>query len=370
MKTYDIAAYIWPAYTGKEPRTRIFWPEGIGEWQTVRQRHDKPAHGYTWHRTPLWGYEDEADPSVMEKQIREATRHGVNVFIYDWYWYDDRPFLEQCLNEGFLGAENNTDMRFYLMWANHNANYTWDRRISGRVNADVWRGEVTDEQFTRICRRWIDRYFSRPNYYTIDEKPVVAIYDLQNFIVGLGGIEAARAALDRLRDMAKGSGLPGVHVQLIKWGDAPINLSGVDGGAIAVSPELVERLGFDSLTNYQYVHFTDVSRDYEALLPDVVKEWNAVHQAFSIPYFPHVSIGWDNNPRFLDFRPDITTNNPPAQVKRALELARAFSDEHNTVPLITVNSWNEWTESSYLLPDNVNGYGYLEAVRDVFLQKP
>ena len=36
MKKYDIAAYIWPAYTGDEPRTRLFWPEGIGEWQTVK----------------------------------------------------------------------------------------------------------------------------------------------------------------------------------------------------------------------------------------------------------------------------------------------------------------------------------------------
>ena len=31
MKTYDIAAYIWPAYTGDEPRTRMFWPQGMGE---------------------------------------------------------------------------------------------------------------------------------------------------------------------------------------------------------------------------------------------------------------------------------------------------------------------------------------------------
>lgn len=27
---------IRPAYTGKDMRSRIFWPEGIGEWQTVR----------------------------------------------------------------------------------------------------------------------------------------------------------------------------------------------------------------------------------------------------------------------------------------------------------------------------------------------
>ena len=29
MKHYDIAAYIWPSYTGKEPRTIPFWPEGV-----------------------------------------------------------------------------------------------------------------------------------------------------------------------------------------------------------------------------------------------------------------------------------------------------------------------------------------------------
>ncbi|MDR1182555.1 MAG: glycoside hydrolase family 99-like domain-containing protein [Bacteroidales bacterium] len=35
-------------------------------------------------------------------------------------------------------------------------------------------------------------------------------------------------------------------------------------------------------------------------------------------------------------------------------------------PLITVNSWNEWTETSYLQPCTLFGYGYLEAVRNVF----
>ncbi len=41
---------------------------------------------------PLWGHEDESDPRVMEKKIAAAAGHGVNVLIFDWYWYDNQPF--------------------------------------------------------------------------------------------------------------------------------------------------------------------------------------------------------------------------------------------------------------------------------------
>ena len=88
---YDIAAYIWPAYTGDEPRSRIFWPQEYGEWETVHSAQAKFA-GHCWPRRPRWGYVNEADPYVMEMEINAAADHGVNTFIYDWYWYDGRPF--------------------------------------------------------------------------------------------------------------------------------------------------------------------------------------------------------------------------------------------------------------------------------------
>ncbi|HHU83636.1 MAG TPA: hypothetical protein GXZ23_00485 [Clostridiales bacterium] len=41
----------------------------------------------------------------------------------------------------------------------------------------------------------------------------------------------------------------------------------------------------------------------------------------------------------------------------------------NSINLITINSWNEWTETSYLQPDNKYGYGYSEALKRVFKEK-
>lgn len=58
-------------------------------------------------------------------------------------------------------------------------------------------------------------------------------------------------------------------------------------------------------------------------------------------------------------------NNPPAEFRKALELARSYADNHpQQSPLITINSWNEWTGTSYLQPDD--RFGYLEAVKSVF----
>lgn len=364
----DVAAYIWPSYTGKEPRSRIFWPEGIGEWETVQRAMPK-FEGHTWPRTPLWGYQDEADPAVMEMQIEQALSYGVNTFIYDWYWYDGRPFLEQCLDDGFLKAKNNEKMKFFLMWANHDANYLWDRRLSSSDlrSTVVWQGKTSPSDFYVVGKRWLEQYFTRPNYYKIDGKPLISIYDLSNLIQSLGSIEATKEAMLWLNEEAKKYDLPGVHFQVIHQGAATKNLSGIDGQA--ASESLIGELPFSSITHYQFCHMTDIDRTFADTLPDVIAEWSRLSDTFDADYFPHVSIGWDNNPRHTTlFRPRILRDNTPEVFEDALRQALVFAEKHGS-PMITVNSWNEWTEGSYLLPDDLHGYGYLEAVRRVVLQE-
>lgn len=365
-REYDIAAYIWPAYTGDEIRTRMFWPEGIGEWQSVKNSVQKfPEHN--WPRKPLWGYVNEADPNVMEMQINAAADHGVNVFIYDWYWYDRRPFLENCLNDGYLKAKNNDKVKFYLMWANHNVNYTWDIRNSHLQDSLIWDAAVDRNEFEKIANRLIEKYFKHPSYYTIDGKPVFMIYDLANLMKGLGGAEATKDAFEWFRNQAMKAGLPGLHLQMTQWGEMNFNISGVDDGIKVTTGEIIKLIGFDSMSHYQFVHFTDIDRDYNEIITDVQKEWARIEKAYDITYFPHISIGWDNNPRFKEFRPGIVKNNTPENVQKALERAKEYADAHpEQPPLITINSWNEWTETSHLQPDDLYGYGYLEAIKKVF----
>ena len=371
MKKYDIAAFVWPSYTGDELRSRIFWPEGIGEWQTVKKATAK-FEGHTWPRKPLWGYVNEADPKVMEMEINEAVSHGVNVFIYDWYWFDKRPFLENCLNTGFLGAKNNGDMRFYLMWANHNVNHLWQKELSDTECGEtvIWQGGVDSKEFEIMTDRLIDKYFTLPNYYKIDGCPVFMIYETSTFIEGMGGIDSAARALEGLRRRVKEKGLPGIHLQVTGRPGGTMTLTGVDSGRTVDSKEVMQILGIDSFTHYQFVHFVNIDRDYNDIMEDVKRVWSTAEEDYGIPYFAHISCGWDNNPRFYGFRPGIVKNNTPENFERALYCAKEYTDKHgDRVPLITVNSWNEWTETSYLEPDDLYGYGYLDAIKKVFTEE-
>ncbi|MCR8560672.1 glycoside hydrolase family 99-like domain-containing protein [Mucilaginibacter sp. BJC16-A38] len=363
---YDVAAFLYPAYASGDPRLRPFWPEGNGEWETVTTMQQRNP-GHYWNRKPVWGPINEADPAIMNMEIDQATKHGVNVFIFDWYWYDGRPFMETTLDSGFLKAENVNKMKFYLMWANHDVQNAWDTRLNKyHENNVIWTGKVSRDEFEKICKRNIEKYFKLPQYYKIDGKPVFMIYDVPQLIAGLGGVEQTAAALQWFKDETKRAGFPGLELQLTMWA-INTNYSGFDGGKTKnVENAFVEKLGFTSATHYQFVHFTNPNDDYLNILDRVKKEWARIDTTFEFKYYPHVSIGWDNSPRMG--QSPVMRNNTPENFAKGLRMAKDYIDAHpKQAPLITINSWNEWTETSYLQPDNVNGYGYLDAVKKVFL---
>ncbi len=349
MKKYDLAAYIWPSYH-YEPRAEQFWPEKDGEWYTVR-RGTKRFPGHDMPRYPLLGYQDEADPAVARQHVELAAKYGVNTFIMDWYWYENAPCFERQLNEGLIPALEGTASKFYLMWANHDGDTLWDMHTDERRL--IWEGKVNREVFEPMMDRVIDRYFKLPSYYCIDGKPVFSVFGSWQLPAGLGGVEGAREAIDWLRRRVVEKGLPGIHLQFI------IRRTASD-------LELVRGLAPDSGTNY---HFADIGvkeGDYVDLAAAAIAKWPEDERDYPM-LFPHVSVGWDNTQRNPGMKTAVVNSNPAA-FEAALYKAKMYADSHpGQPPLITLNSWNEWTEGSYLLPDLRWGYGYLEAVRKVFL---
>jgi len=367
----NVAAYIWPSCHYEERNAEVLWPEGIGEWEII-QKGTPRFEGHYQPKAPLWGYEMDDDPSVMEKWIDAATDHGVNIFIFDWYWFDGKPFLESTINNGFLEAENNEKMKFYLMWANHDVKKNYWNHYKYDSDSLLWTGSVDQENFRIIVDRVIKQYFHKPNYFKIDDKPVFSIFNFNKFIGDCNGLAEAKEALDYFRTQTKEAGYPGLHIQIIGFGgNSNPNILNRDLSEGKSANELASYLGVNSVTKYNWGGAEGVE-DYIRWGEEAMERRENWDEVLDIPYFPNVSIGWDDTPRFpaKNHTHVIHYNNSPESFSAYLQKARDYVQDHPDQPkLITLFSWNEWVEGGYLLPDMRWKFGYLEAVREVMIGK-
>jgi hypothetical protein len=63
----------------------------------------------------------------------------------------------------------------------------------------------------------------------------------------------------------------------------------------------------------------------------------------------------------------IMKNNTPENFRNALQISKDWIGKNlKSNKILTINSWNEWTEGSMLEPEREFGYSYLEAIKSVF----
>lgn len=368
-----VAAYYFPNYHTDDPRNIKVKGTGWSEWELVKTSRPRFS-GHHQPNVPVWGYTDEKDPRVMEKKINAAVDNGIDCFIFDWYMYEDGPFLNQCIDDGFLKAKNVNKIKFGLMWANHDwiDIHPYKRGTEQKL---LYPGKVSPERFDEISDFLIEKYFTQPNYWKIEGKAYFSIYDVQKFIEGFGSVKATKKAMDRLREKAMVAGLKGVHWNLVAWGN-PILPSEKTPSDI---PELIQKLGFDSVTSYVWIHHVtlpDTQTDYNYVRDAYFKYWDDVKKKYNVPYFPNVTMGWDPSPRCdlsSEWAPvgypfmNTIGHNTPKNFKLALKMTKEklLSDKDGP-RILNINCWNEWTEGSYLEPDTVHGTAYLEAIKNIF----
>ena len=375
----QVAVYYFAQYH-RDPLNDTLHHPGWTEWELVQQAQPRfPGH----HQPllPLWGYEDEADPAVFARKIAAAADHGIDCFIYDWYWYRGGPFLHRALEEGYMQASNRGRLRFALMWANQDWWDLYPAPLEGDYDV-LLSGTVTRTIFDAACDYVIAHYFSHPGYWQLDGCPYFSIYELSHLVHDLGGVEATRAALEGFRAKVRAAGFPDLHLNAVLmgmqtlWGalTPPEDASAVSGPALAAA------LGVQSVTTYSWCHHMDLTPfpaiEYAQAAAQMRCFWQKTAAEYSIPYHPTVSMGWDSSPRTDPASPfvaghypylPVLVNNTPEAFAASLQEAKEFlATRPANERVAVINAWNEWTESSYLEPDTVHGMAYLEAIKRVF----
>ncbi len=356
---YYVCAYIWPSCHNDSLAQAKIWSDGRGEWEIIEKGTPR-FEGHYQPRRPLWEGDMDDDPMVVEKWIKTALKYGVNTFVYDWYWFDHYPFLEEALNNGFLQAPSCEKMNFYIMYANHEVTNLWNP-YENEEKKLLFDPRIDWNDWEKIVERVIRQYFHRPNYVKIDGCPIFSLWDLQLFQEGFGSLEEAGKAMDYFRAEVKKAGFPDLHLQ---------DCGGIWRRSVSETAALkaqYKRYGVASKSAYNMGDFRPdyIEHGYNGLRN---RDWWA--ETFDVPVFPTVSIAWDSTPRFLEQGKERVTvyNNPPTAFAMFLLKAKEYADAHAaTQPkFVYINAWNEYVEGSYLLPDCRDGFSYLEAVKDVF----
>lgn len=371
----EVAVYYFPQWH-PDPRNDQWHGKGWTEWELVKAARPRyPGHDQP--KRPAWGYFDESDPNWAAREIGLAADHGVTCFLYDWYWYEGRPFLEGGLERGFLGAPNSHRLKFALMWANHDWQNIHPVAYRNRPET-LATGRVDRTGFERLTDYVIAHYFARPNYLKIDGAPYFSIYEIGTFIHGLGGMKEARAAVEGFRAKTRAAGFPDLHLNSVVWEMAVLQSE----LKLSDPAQIIHDLGLASVGSYTWIHHYDPNADgfprgsYAKAAAANIAAWAEQTKRFSVPFHINVTMGWDSSPRTV--QSDVYENrgypwiatlegNTPAAFRDALQSAKAFVESGATTHrMVTINAWNEWTEGSYLLPDKKHGAAYLEAIKQVF----
>lgn len=354
-----LAAYVYPGWHPIPERDESFHA-GFTEWELIRECRPRFG-GHAQPKVPLLGEYDDRDPLEVAKRIEVACAHGVDAFVYGFFWCRGKRVFQDALDEGFLGSELGRQTPFALMWANRMPRRVLPvRRRDAPVIEGTRRVRSDREDFVALIAYLAERYFGRENYLRVEDKLYFSIFDSTFFMNELGADEA-RGALEDAREHVRRAGLGEVHFAAI---DPSRHVIGDVAG-----------IGFDSVTHYVLLPEWrgELTQDYATCARKRAGEWAGYGERSGLPYFPSVATGWDASPRAADFgaeRPrkypwsPVVVGEHPREFQRALADALTFSDASaHPDPLVFLASLNEWSEGHYLEPDQRFGYGWLEAVR-------
>lgn len=331
----------------------------VGAWYFGGWSFPPDENGHTFHisptlttaymdREPVWGWREDA-PGVMEQQINYAADAGLDFWGFCWYDNTLRPEDAELMDnlnnalELFLKANNRELLDFFLLSCFPVSPVNWEK----------------------VCDRTI-AYFDEPNYLRVDGKPVIAFFNTDELLDGLGGVEGVRSSLELFREKAREAG----------YSDVLIGARTFPRPQNPTYQETLRACGFDFLTTYNN---SDDGREkagsnpYEALLEGDQKSWTGISDYTSLPFLPVVGTGYDMRPWAQD-HPTLPASDywytgvTPEKIAEHLTHGIRWVKEHRTKTLgemIVLYAWNENGEGAWLTPTKSEGTARLDQIKQV-----
>jgi hypothetical protein len=359
-ENYCVACYYQPYYH-QDPRAVREYGMGWTGWELVKNSRSQ-FEGDLQPGIPMWDYTDDSNPRDMEQKIDAAADHGVDVFIFDWYYNNDGPFLEAAIEQGYFLAKNNERVKFALVWMNQDL-----MDLSGADQDVFFKGVIDSQTWDEMTDHIVNRYFKHSSYWTTNDIPYFSIFDLSNLLESFGSIDKTKDAIEILRNKTKSAGFRDVQLNLVHSGNYVLP----SGRRMSEKQwmQLIDELGFTSTTSFSWEDLTEPDlqmHSYDELKEEYFEYAEKSVYDKSLPYFPNMTMGWDS------FRGrGQVSDNTPEKFKLALQEMKQFLDEHPSCNnTLIINSWNEWVEGSYLEPDTTYGMAYLETLEMVFGDEP
>jgi len=292
-------------------------------------------------RTPALGFYSQNHPEVADWETKWAVEHGISFFVYCWYRDGQGGAIKtrysSAIHDGLFKSKFADKMKFTLMWENQSR---------GRAG-------VADERdlFDNLLPYWLENYFRHPSYLKVDNKPLLFIYRPEYLIQDLGGVPQVVAAFAKMRQVCRQAGFDGLY------------LLGEYRGTSAKHLELLKSLGLDYVFAYCWgvPNHPTPQQAIDAQLGYIRKtqELNILPQVVTVS---QAWSGWHDEGSIWKI--------PPTEFEQLLRAAKAFTatlpKEQLGSRMLLLDNWNEWGEGHYLAPYREYGFGYLDAVRNVF----
>ena len=358
------------------PENDEWWGKGFTEWTNVRSA--KPL--FDGHNQPVIplneNYYNLLDNSTIKWQIDIAKKYGVYGFCFYHYWFDGHMLLEKPMEN--MKNDSDLNIPYCICWANENWTNAW--KADGDVKTLIQQSYGKEDEWNRHFN-YLLQFFKDPNYIVEDNKPFFVIYrpeiipclndmlDYWNELAIKNGFDGMIFAYQQLsyhildnRDESRFDYNIEYQPGYARY-DLQMNQSSSFGKAAFKLRQSIRKIasGVDKTigTNISAKLTRNVlqTEDYDELCREIVNR-----RPDSTKAIPGMFVGWDNTPR-RGKTGRVCLGSTPAKFEKYLrqQINNAIQNYHKD--MIFVFAWNEWAEGGYLEPDEINGFGYLEAIK-------